>query len=180
MIGQVLTYTGKMVCPMHPNPDDIYIEDIAHALGNICRWGGMCSEFYSVAQHSVYVSRLLPKELALAGLLHDASEAYLGDVCNPLKNTDPWREYREIEHALQCVIFGKFGIEVESVGFDPRIKEADYKAAIDEAHRLMPKDLYWGSLIGSGHYIFPWDHDVAGDVFLKEFNLLTNRGSNVK
>ena len=79
------TYTGKKVYPLEPDEKTLCVEDIAHALALTCRFGGHCSEFYSVAQHSCLVSDLCPGELKLAGLMHDAAEAYLGDVVSPIK-----------------------------------------------------------------------------------------------
>ena len=79
------TYTGKKVYPLRPDEETLCVEDIAHALALTCRFGGHCSEFYSVAQHSCLVSDLCPDGLKLAGLMHDAAEAYLGDVVSPIK-----------------------------------------------------------------------------------------------
>src|ERR1017187_10636100 len=78
--GSITTFSGIHFWPLLPNPADIRIEDIAHALSNQCRFAGHAREFYSVAEHSVRVSQLCPPEDALWGLLHDASEAYLTDV----------------------------------------------------------------------------------------------------
>ena len=77
--------TGLPFWPLDPRPEEVRIEAIAHQLGNLCRFNGACKVFYSVAQHSVLVSYLVSKRYALAGLLHDAAEAYLGDVIRPLK-----------------------------------------------------------------------------------------------
>lgn len=85
------TFSGRKVDLEHPQPDDIRIEDIAHALSLICRYGGHCKDFYSVAEHSLLVERVVQdkmcdyKPLNMAGLLHDAAEAYLGDMITPLK-----------------------------------------------------------------------------------------------
>jgi hypothetical protein len=85
------TYSGRKVDLKCPQPKDIYIDDIAHALSMMCRFGGHCKNFYSVAEHSLLVERVvalnLPdtKTMNLAALLHDAAEAYLGDVISPLK-----------------------------------------------------------------------------------------------
>src|ERR1039457_118422 len=83
--GFIGTFSGLRFWPLDPNPEKILIDDIAHALAHQCRFGGHASRFYSVAEHSVHVSRLCPPEDALWGLLHDASEAYLVDLPRPLK-----------------------------------------------------------------------------------------------
>ena len=86
--GVIRTYTGKYINVFDPDPEMIDIEDIAHSLSNTCRWGGHCRKFYSVAQHSVMVVDWLPvsdSKLRLAGLMHDATEAYLTDLSKPIK-----------------------------------------------------------------------------------------------
>lgn len=103
----IRTFTGKYVNPLNPDPDTICIEDIAHALSQICRFGGHLPYFYSVADHSLAVSYCLPDEHALAGLLHDASEAYLCDIPSPVKRMIPG--YAEAEDRLMKVIAAKFG-----------------------------------------------------------------------
>ena len=83
----IQTYTGKKFFPFSPSYKDIDIEDIAHALSNICRYSGHCKKFYSVAQHSYLVSKKCSKENAMWGLLHDASEIYSGgDIPTPIKH----------------------------------------------------------------------------------------------
>lgn len=71
------TFSGALYWPMDPRPEDVNILDIAHSLSMQCRYTGHVSKFYSVAEHSVHVSNIVPKELAMCGLLHDATEAYL-------------------------------------------------------------------------------------------------------
>lgn len=108
------TFTGRQFWPMDPRPEDVCLEDIAHALSLQCRFAGHCREFYSVAEHSVRVSRavesVLPDEMApeprrlmlLAALLHDASEAYLVDVPRPVK---PYLVgYREAESRVMVAV----------------------------------------------------------------------------
>jgi len=106
------TYSGRGVNPLCPKPKDICIDDIAHALSNICRFNGHCREFYSVAQHCVYVAAALwncGTDNCLCGLMHDASEAYLGDVITPIKTgTDMRMLYMLHEQRLQRVIARKF------------------------------------------------------------------------
>ena len=74
------TYTGIQFWPLDPRPEEIDIQDIAHALSLLCRFNGHCQRFYSVAEHSVHVSTILAPEFGLWGLLHDAAEAYLSDI----------------------------------------------------------------------------------------------------
>jgi hypothetical protein len=106
----IQTYSGLKMYPLDPRPEEICIEDIAHALSNICRFTGHCSQFYSVAQHSVYVSTHVSETNALWGLLHDASEAYLCDIARPVKHSEPFAGYRIAEKRLQSVIAEKFGL----------------------------------------------------------------------
>jgi flavin-dependent thymidylate synthase len=79
------TYSGGRFYPGDPRIEQIELTDIARALSRICRYAGHCEQFYSVAQHSVYVSGMVPPEHALCALMHDATEAYLVDIPRPLK-----------------------------------------------------------------------------------------------
>lgn len=113
----------------------IEIEDIAHALSQLCRFTGHCKKFYSVAQHSVLVSHLVPAQYALAGLLHDATEAYINDLSRPLKIIVP--AYGEFEHTrLWPTIAARF--DLPDV-LPQCIKEADNIALVTEKRDLMPK-----------------------------------------
>jgi uncharacterized protein len=91
-----------------PEGSDVVLADIAHALGNLCRFTGHTRWFYSVAEHSVHASHLVPAGDAAAALLHDAVEAYVGDVSRPLKSLLPG--YREIEARVERAILGRFGV----------------------------------------------------------------------
>jgi 5'-deoxynucleotidase YfbR-like HD superfamily hydrolase len=105
------TYTGKQFDVLNPNPELICIEDIAHALSNMCRYTGHCKFFYSVAHHSVLVSELVSPENALWGLLHDASEAYLVDVPRPLKYSPNFSAYRTYEYWMMQAVCKAFGLD---------------------------------------------------------------------
>lgn len=116
----VRTYTGKNVDLAKPEPGQICIEDIAHHLSKLDRYNGAGHFPYSVGQHSLLVSESLPKAYRLQGLLHDATEAYLGDVVSPLKAMLP--EYRRIEGQVMQAICNRFKITFPR----PRIiKKAD-------------------------------------------------------
>lgn len=100
------THSGKQFWPLDPRPDEIDINDVANALSKLCRYGGHCLRFYSVAEHCVHVANAASPELALTALLHDASEAYLSDVIRPIK---PFlKEYLEIEARLERAISDRF------------------------------------------------------------------------
>lgn len=107
-MSYISTFTGKHFNFINISADDIDINDIAQGLSNECRFAGQISQFYSVAQHSVYVSQIVPSEYALEALLHDASEAYCKDLPSPLKTLLP--EYKVIEKNVQEVICYKWDI----------------------------------------------------------------------
>jgi len=124
------TYTGKLFSYTDTKPDSICVEDIAHHLSLICRFTGACREFYSVAEHSLRVSYILPEKLKLAGLLHDAHEAYTGDLNRPMKT-----RYRMggIGEKIQKVICEKY----DAAYNHPDVKVADNILLRTEADSLM-------------------------------------------
>lgn len=130
--GWIQTYTGLAFYPMSPKVEDIQIVDIAHALSQICRYGGHCSRFYSVAEHSVLLSYAVAPENAFWALMHDASEAYLGDIPRPIKSR--LAGYVEAERNLMYVICESFGLEPEEPA---EVKEADTRILMDERRQLM-------------------------------------------
>lgn len=141
----ILTSDGQEFDFTAPGKHEVKIEVIAAALSKICRFTGHCREFYSVAQHSVLVSRLVQRSfmgspgieqyrLAMYGLLHDAAEAYMGDMSGPLKKLIP--AYKEIEHRVEAVVFAALGIPKD---LPPEVKLADLAALKVEQQHLMPK-----------------------------------------
>lgn len=126
------TWSGRKVHLLDPQPEEIYIYDIAYSLGMQCRFTGHTSHFYSVAEHSVLVSHLVPEKLALDGLLHDAAEAYLSDLASPLKRLLP--QYYELEDRFVKVIADKFNLHNP---MPKEVKSADNAALILEADQLL-------------------------------------------
>lgn len=132
----MLTASGRMYWPIHPMAEDVCIEDIAKGLSNICRFGGQIDAFYSVAQHSVYVSRCVPQEHALTGLMHDATEAYVGDMVSPLKKSLLMVDFRMIEDLNWSAISNAFGLPYEKPAC---IKTADNAVLLAERDQLLVK-----------------------------------------
>ena len=143
-MSYITTVTGKHFYPLNPNPQDIDIEDIAHALSLICRANGHFKYFYSVAQHCIAcaeeaVERGCSVEVILGCLLHDASEAYLCDVTRPVKKHIP--QYLRAEEKLQAVIWKRFiGRDLTDTEQN-QIFEIDDHILSQEFHLLMPEDL---------------------------------------
>lgn len=133
---------------LDPNPLEINPHDIARALSRLCRWGGHCRRFYSVAEHSVNVMRLaqrdrLPIEAQRLALMHDATEAYLGDVVSPLKACLP--EYQRIEARMAQAIAARFALpdDAETVA---AIKRLDLEMLAIEKAAILPGSGIWPGL----------------------------------
>lgn len=127
------TASGVKFYPTAPSMADIHIEDIAHSLAMQCRFAGHVKTFYSVAQHSVLVSQNVPQHLALAGLLHDAAEAYCQDIIAPLKRTGLYEDHLAIEDHLLLMIFEKYNLPFWALPENqPLIKHADLRALMTE------------------------------------------------
>ena len=144
MTPTILLRSGRYFDLMNPRPEDVDILDIASALSKLCRFTGHTSEFYSVAQHSYYVAKIVPPQYALQGLLHDASEAYIGDVASPLKMLLP--DYKVVEQRVEAAIAERFGLPVK---LHESVKHADLVMLATEQRDLMPKhDDEWTVLHG--------------------------------
>lgn len=150
-----LTHTGKRFDLFEPDVDMIDPRDIAHSLAHLCRFNGHTREFYSVAQHSCLVADLVPTEHKLAALLHDATEAYLGDMTRPLKEWMPY--YRGFEDVIWGRVCERFGLEID---LPASVRQADLIALATERRDLMPSDpAIWDCLVGvepAPERIRPW------------------------
>jgi 5'-deoxynucleotidase YfbR-like HD superfamily hydrolase len=174
------TFAGERFQPLTPTLDSIWIEDIAHALGNQCRFTGHTREFYSVAEHSVRVSWLLEEwgdddAVQFWGLMHDASEAYLGDWSTPLKQSDAGTEYRAAERRLMRAICDRFSMSPTE---PEAVRLADAVMLATEARDLMPnKPQHWAALMVRPHHerIAAWSPKEAKQQFLYRFHDLDGR-----
>ena len=165
------TFTGKLVDVEHPTPEMVDIQYIAHALSMTCRFGGHCRDFYSVAEHSLLVAdegmaiatkqeslkpgheRILDYErLGLILLLHDAAEAYTGDLTTPVKRTldgfsgENVSPTTELERRWLSAIGEAFGLGggLNSEVSSPIVKEADDRAlAIEVVNLFHPVQPSW-------------------------------------
>jgi len=135
-------FTGGYYDVANPRPEDVRIEDIAHVLGIVCRFGGHIPKFYSVAEHSIECCRKAlkeghPREVQLATLLHDAAEAYLGDVVKPLKVLLA-PIYGPLEEKNERAIAERFGVDFEAT--KPIWKRIDREMVIAERYAIFGDD----------------------------------------
>lgn len=152
---RIMLASGALFDLTDPEHSDFTLQDIAHGLGRVCRFAGQTNRFYSVAEHCFHVARNVPLEHARAALLHDASEAFIGDVTRPLKALLP--EYCEIEARIEDTIASRFLSPFER-SFTPGdfpaeplkaapIEAVDNAMCLLEARELMPSvPGYWTSI----------------------------------
>jgi len=167
------TFSGNKFYAFDPRPEDINIEDIAHALSLTCRYSGHCNKFYSVAEHSIILSRIVDPKFALEALLHDSPEAYLTDIPRPIKHMfkDYNLPFKELEDAIYKVIAEKYGANPE---IPEEVHELDYHIVADEATVLfdpVPHWCQWYNPIGAK--LACWDWERAEREFLRRFKELT-------
>ena len=168
------TVSGRWVNPFDPDPEQLDPGDIARALGNQCRFGGHCRVFYSVAQHSVIVSEIVERrggdvEDVFAALMHDASEAYLGDMPHPLKHRSPLgAAFRAAEDRLEQAIRARFAIKADV----PEIKRADRALLATERRAFSDEAWHWPELEGVEPLdleLTAWSPDAAARAFAERY-----------
>ncbi len=176
----VLSVSGKRISLNQPDQSSFLIEDIAHSLSMIPRFNGNLRKHYSVAQHSVLVSRLVPKQHAFRALMHDASEFALGDMSSPLKAKMP--AYRKYESRMQDAIHRAFGIATACLPAVERlVKTADLQMLAAEKAQLMPfDDGPWSILEGvlvPDIRIRPMGQRASFNLFMNRFRDLVGQQS---
>jgi uncharacterized protein len=171
----ILTASGRYVDPLDLRPEDVCIEDIAHALSNQCRFTGHTRVFYSVAEHSVRVARAVldtghPWQSVAWALLHDAPEAYLVDLPRPLKHDDEiGAPFRRAEARAMATIAETFGLPGEEPA---AVKHYDLTLLATERRDLMPPGGDWSVLDAYPplrETIVPLTPAEARDEFLETF-----------
>ncbi len=165
----IQTHSGRQFWPLQPSPEHFDIQDIAHSLSLLCRFNGHCRAFYSVAEHSLRVSRACPPEHALWGLLHDLAEAYFGDIPTPVKEQFP--DIEAMERRLLAAAALRFDLPWP---MPVAVEHADAVLLVTEARDLMgdpPAD--WGlSATPLEETIHPLTPLEAKAAFLAHFEML--------
>ena len=186
-INCIATYTGKSFDFLNPKPEMVCIEDIAHSLAYQCRYTGHTRQFYSVAQHCVLMAenKDLPGD-PLAKLLHDAAEAYIGDIAKPWKNLLMVKNPKNIDQHFGLLWVGDFEDKIQKIiglalGVDlshsTEVKESDIRMMATEVRDLMPEmppSFEWGCDISKpvAEIIIPWSPEPAEQIFLAMYRLL--------
>lgn len=131
---------------LNPDPKLINPEMLANSLSKLCRWTGHCKAFFSVAQHSVLVSKIVPQEFAMQGLLHDASEAFIGDISRPLKvimeELAPG-VLKDVEETIQAAVAERF---LQDFPWAPEVHEADTVSLATEKRDILDVTTAWVGL----------------------------------
>lgn len=174
---KLLTFSGIYVNFKNPKPETMRLLDIASALSKECRYASQCREFYSVAQHCVLASHIVPNDFAIEALFHDATEAYLKDLPTWLKLLLP--EYKVIEEKFEVAIRTQFSLELNTEKRVERkkiIKEYDYKLLATEKRDLMPEDgeewYFLKNISPLPFKVKPWSPKKAKEKFLERYEEL--------
>lgn len=167
MTHYMVTYSGRRFYPDNPRAEDVDILDIAHALGMTCRYGGHVKQFYSVAQHSLLMAQEATPQNKMLALLHDAPEAYLGDVIRPIKHHLNLGDYMRMEKEVERVICEAFGIECPSICAE--VKELDAAIIRDEREQLFVLNPEPVTGLRLGVEIIPMSPETCRWAFLAAF-----------
>lgn len=153
-----------------PERSQYTIEDIARGLSHTARFSGQTERPYYVSQHSVLVSKMVPAEHALAGLLHDATESFMADIPSPLKRMLPG--YKELELRAEADLCKRFGVQFP---LHPSIKEADIRVFLAERRDMQPdvKEVCYEGYEPCENHIYPWDSKMAYTFFMRRFKELS-------
>lgn len=181
----IQTFTGRAVAPQTMTPADVSLEDIAHSLSMQCRFTGHVKKWYCVADHCIRVSEYVEKvaraeglhgtgvaELALWGLLHDASEAYLVDVAAPVKHQAEFTPFRELEDSILAAVMQRYGLPI---GEPLVVKYADKKLLVTEARDLMaPLHPEWDNwdIEPLDEVVVPRTQETSELVYRQRFHML--------
>jgi len=172
-LGVIRTHTGRAVDLVHPSPSMFFVDDIARGLSMLCRYVGQVSQFYSVAEHSFWVSMQCgdSPQTQLWGLLHDASEAYLGDMSAPVKGLPELAPFRLLERRVSAAILTQFGLPLEAPTI---VKKIDQFIRVNEQMELQNvKPAKDAVLIPVALAL--WPPSVAEQMFLDRFNDLQSQ-----
>lgn len=165
----ILLRSGAYFDLLAPETSAFTIGDIAHALSHLCRFTGHVHKFYSVAEHSWHCSTIVPPKLALHALMHDAAEAFIGDVAKPLKVLLPG--YREIEKRIEAAVLRRCGLDPE---MPPEVKQADLQMLRSEQRWCMRSAEAWPGIDMLQPIVRPafWEPREARRRFLDRFEEL--------
>lgn len=166
------THSGLAFYPLDPAPEDIVPTDIAHSLAMQCRYNGHVRRFYSVAEHCVLMSDWIldvgpllygsesSSHLALWALLHDAAEAYIGDMVRPLKINMP--AFVALDELVTAAVARRFALEDAVI--PSAVKTVDTRILLDEREALLsapPRDWALGDIEPLGVKIRGWEPAIA-------------------
>lgn len=174
----ITTFSGNRFYFDDVESNNICLKDIAVGLARTPRWGGHTRQPFYVAQHSIIHSSLMPEDGQLEGLMHDASEAFMGDMSKPLKYLLPQSEYKAIENRLTKLIWKTFGLSDKYDPKDPNgdIKRIDTELLRGEAAFLMPPGTpeadQWESRtspVRPAHFDVIYSHEEAYRMFILEY-----------
>ena len=172
----MITASGRRFYPLDPRPEDVDWSDVAHHLARLCRYGGAVAGWYSVAEHCCLMTDWMLErgdiDMARYALVHDAPEAYIGDVIRPIKPDLP--AFRGIEEPIEVMMLGMLGLAPE---LPTAVKQADTLIIGDEQAQLFSPDVLaranWLPMAGMlGVTCLQWERDQARDEWAARFRAL--------